>query len=602
MKESILALILIPFVSAIGILLFGKSSKANARSIASGSMVLTLLLSLFIVWWDLSLSSGDVGGAEPRGQTRILLLGTGGSGDLVRGINFHVGVDGFNLGMIFLTGLLFPAALWIVRPESPANDWGFLFWLLVLQGLTFGAFLSYDLVVFYLFFELTLIPLFFMIGGWGGQHRIEAATKMFLYGITGSLFTLGGMVGASLALGGIEKGTDFSIPRLAAEASRRGQPIELAITEVEKARQALNRAKGETEILAARARFEAVEHALNKEKDMAAQWFNWQAILFFMLMAGFAVKIPVVPLHFWQPITYRESPPMLTAILSGVLAKLGLFGVVRIVLPILPEASVHLATPVLGTLAVIGILYGALSALGAANMRLMFAYSSISHLGFCLLGLVCLNQTGITGGVFQMLNHGITTGGLFLIVAALLERYPHDEMPIFGGFAKKYPAMGAVAMILILSSVGLPGLNGFVGEIISLMGMYAQGAEGRQLAVLASFGLIFGAWYALTFMMRVFFGEEKTPAAIAGRQVGDLNRVERFTLYPLVVLCFVLGLFPRLFLGQIEPDSKRLAHTLEEARARITGTAPVGPVAQTHGPATSAHSAPSQTNHGEAHR
>lgn len=370
----------------------------------------------------------------------------------------------------------------------------------------------------------------------------------------------------------------------------------LAVKHVEDARKvmALSSGKGEKELLVAKGKFEEAEHALENEKAMAAQWSNWQAILFFMLVAGFAVKIPVVPVHFWQPLAYREAPPMLTALLSAVLAKMGLFGVVRIVLPLLPEASVNLATPVLGTLAVISILYGALSALGANNIRNMLAYSSISHLGFCLLGMVCLNQTGITGGVFQMINHGITTGGLFLLVAALLERYPSAEMHVYGGFAKKYHAMGFVAMILVLSSVGLPGLNGFVGEVLSILGMYAQGIDGRQLAVLSTFGLILGAWYALNFMMRVFFGEEKNPNPIAGRQAGDLNSNEKLALYPIVCLCVVLGLFPRLFLGQIEPDSKRLSDSLEEARSRVTGTAPIGPVA--HAPSLP------KTNHGEAHR
>jgi len=596
MKEMILALILLPLVGAIGILLFGRANKSTGRTIALGVMFATLLLSLVVAFNDLTIAPGLGGSGEPRYATKILLLATGGTGDAVRGITFHVGVDGFNLGMVFLTGLLFPAALLITRTESSVNDWGFLFWLLVLQGLTFGAFLSFDLIVFYLFFELTLIPLFFMIGGWGGQHRIEAATKMFLYGITGSLFTLGGMVGASLALGGMEKGTDFSIPRLAAEASSKDLVMEKAIGEVERARKAMNQARGEEEITRARGALEEKEAEVKKQKDRAAQWTNWQAILFFMLMAGFAVKIPLVPLHFWQPLAYREAPPMLTAILSGVLAKLGLFGVVRIVLPLLPDASVQLATPVLGTLAVISILYGALSALGASNMRSLFAYSSISHLGFCLLGLVGLNQTGITGGVFQMLNHGITTGGLFLLIAALLERYPHAEIHIFGGFAKKYHAMGVLAVVLILSSVGLPGLNGFVGEVLSLMGMYAAGVDGRQLAVMASLGLILGAWYSLTFLMRVFFGEEKTPTPLSGRQAGDLTRVETVAFAPIALLCFLLGLFPQTVLGQIEPDSKKLAGSLVHARSRVTGL-PVPMAAPESHPVP----APAHTPHGTAH-
>ena len=608
MKEALLALIGIPLFGALLTLLTARHNRDRARTIAMASTGLTLLISLGLVFADLAGAAGVPG--QFHGETRRLLLGTGNSPESMRGISFHIGLDGISLGLVFLTGLLFPAALFLTRKEANINDWGFLAWYQLLQGLTFGAFLSLDLILFYVFFELTLIPLFFMIGGWGGSMKIEAATKMFLYGLTGSLFTLGGIVGASLALGGMEKGCDFSIPRLVQVAKDRGKPLEELITRVEKTREALKNTKTDLENKTAQAKFDEAEHELLQKRNAASHWLNWQTVLFLMLMAGFAVKIPIIPVHFWQPMAYREAPIALTVVLSAVLAKMGLFGVVRIVLPLLPEASVRLATPVLGTLATIGILYGGLAALGASNIRTMLAFSSISHLGFCLLGMVSLNETGLSAGVLQMVNHGITTGGLWLFALILLERFPSLEIHTFSGMAGRFKAMGVVAVLLTLSSVGLPGLNSFVGEILSLMGMYAQGPDGRQLAVLASLGLILGAWYMLNFLLRVFYGDERVPASLPGREAIDLSGRELAVFVPIIGLCFFLGLSPQTALKRISADTKPLAAELGEARHRAAGASQLTPLAMANEAheasahqgkrATPNHPAP-QTNKGGAH-
>ena len=577
MKEALLALIGIPLMGALLTLLTARTNRDRARTIALTSTGLTFLISVALVFADLAGAAGVPG--QYHGETRRLILGTGGTPESLRGISFHIGIDGISLGLVFLTGLLFPAAIFLTRKEATINDWGFLAWYQVLQALTFGAFLSLDLILFYVFFELTLIPLFFMIGGWGGSMKIEAATKMFLYGLTGSLFTLGGIVGASLALGGMEKGCDFSIPRLVQVAKDRGKPMEELIERVEKTREALKNTKTDLENKTAQAKFDEAEHELLQKRNAASHWLNWQTVLFLMLMAGFAVKIPVIPVHFWQPMAYREAPIALTVVLSAVLAKMGLFGVVRIVLPLLPEASVRLATPVLGTLATIGILYGGLAALGASNIRTMLAFSSISHLGFCLLGMVSLNETGLSAGVLQMVNHGITTGGLWLFALILLERFPSLEIHTFSGMGGRFKAMGVVAVLLTLSSVGLPGLNSFVGEILSLMGMYAQGADGRQLAVLASLGMILGAWYMLNFLLRVFYGEERIPASIPGRVASDLSRRELSVFVPIIGLCFFLGLAPQIALNRISADTHLVAAELGDAQHRAAGTSQLVPLA-----------------------
>ena len=577
MKEALLALIGIPLMGALLTLLTARTNRDRARTIALTSTGLTFLISVALVFADLAGAAGVPG--QYHGETRRLILGTGGTPESLRGISFHIGIDGISLGLVFLTGLLFPAAIFLTRKEATINDWGFLAWYQVLQALTFGAFLSLDLILFYVFFELTLIPLFFMIGGWGGSMKIEAATKMFLYGLTGSLFTLGGIVGASLALGGMEKGCDFSIPRLVQVAKDRGKPMEELIERVEKTREALKNTKTDLENKTAQAKFDEAEHELLQKRNAASHWLNWQTVLFLMLMAGFAVKIPVIPVHFWQPMAYREAPIALTVVLSAVLAKMGLFGVVRIVLPLLPEASVRLATPVLGTLATIGILYGGLAALGASNIRTMLAFSSISHLGFCLLGMVSLNETGLSAGVLQMVNHGITTGGLWLFALILLERFPSLEIHTFSGMGGRFKAMGVVAVLLTLSSVGLPGLNSFVGEILSLMGMYAQGSDGRQLAVLASLGMILGAWYMLNFLLRVFYGDERIPASLPGRVASDLSRRELSVFVPIIGLCFFLGLAPQIALNRISADTHLVAAELGDAQHRAAGTSQLVPLA-----------------------
>jgi len=603
MKEALLALIGIPLLGALLTLFTARHCRNRARTIALTTTLLTLVVSLGLVAIDFC-GWGGIPGSY-AGETRFLVLGTGGAVDPLRGISFHIGLDGISLGMIFLTGFLFPAALFLTSKASAINDWGFLAWYQALQGLTFGAFLSLDLVLFYVFFELTLVPLFFMIGGWGGSLRIEAATKMFLYGLTGSLFTLGGIVGVSLALGGMDKGCDFSIPRLVQVAKDRGKPMEASIDMVAKTKLALEKVMTDREKDAARAKFDEAEHDLLQKRKVEAQWFNWQTTLFLMLMAGLAVKIPIIPVHFWQPLAYREAPIALTVVLSAALAKLGLFGVVRIVLPLLPDASARLATPVLGTLATIGILYGGLAALGASNLRLMLAFSSISHLGFCLLGIVSLNETGLAGGVLQMINHGITTGGLWLFALILLERFPSLEIHTFTGMGKKFKAMGVVAVLLVLSSVGLPGLNNFVGEVLSLLGMFAQGDEGRQLAVLASLGLILGAWYMLNFLLRAFYGDERIPAPIPGRTPTDLTVREKAVFAPILALCLLLGLCPQYALKRISADTNLVAKELGEAKRRLEGKSwteskiSVSPTPESLAPDKNHHLAP-QTKKGGA--
>jgi NADH-quinone oxidoreductase subunit M len=372
------------------------------------------------------------------------------------------------------------------------------------------VFVAQDLFLFYIFWEFTLVPMYFLIGIWGGPRKIYAAIKFFLYTMAGSIL----MLLAILYLG-ITQGT-FSVPVLL----ERGGDIALAT----------------------------------------------QSLLFWGFAAAFAIKVPVWPLHSWLPDAHVEAPTAGSVILAGVLLKLGTYGFLRFNLGMFPDAAVRFA-PVMAVLAVIGILYGAVVSYAQSDAKKLVAYSSVSHLGFVMLGLFALNPLGIQGAILQMINHGISTGALFLLVGVIYERRHTRELAQFGGLWKVMPLYAAFMLVVALSSMGLPGLNGFVGEFAILLGAWGAGEAGGSFgsywyAALAAGGVILAAVYILWMFQRMFLGEVTNEK---NRGLKDLNRREIAILVPLVILIFWIGLYPAPFLNLLSPAVEQLASTLQAA-------------------------------------
>jgi NADH-quinone oxidoreductase subunit M len=280
-----------------------------------------------------------------------------------------------------------------------------------------------------------------------------------------------------------------------------------------------------------------------------------QVWLFLALSAGFMVKVPVIPLHTWLPLAHVEAPTAGSVMLAGVLLKLGTYGFLRLCLPMLPEACLAVGVPLLASLAVGGILYGSLCALAQRDIKKLVAYSSVAHLGFCLLGLFALNAEGISGGVLQMINHGLSTGALFLLVGMIYERYHTRQLDDLGGLAARLPLLATATVFISLSSIGLPGLNGFVGEILSLAGMFRRHP---LYAAIGAVGLVLGAWYLLAMLQHAFFGPLKEPDH-GGKPVRDMNLREALALAPICALCLWIGLRPQPLVDIIRPDVEAIA-------------------------------------------
>jgi NADH-quinone oxidoreductase subunit M len=453
------------------------------------------------------------------------------SGHKLGAIQFHIGLDGLNIGLVALTALLVVSAVLISWKSIQDRLNEYYACLLILETTMIGVFIALDIVLFYTFFELTLVPLFLIIGIWGGPQRQYAARKFFVYTLAGSLITLLGVMGIVLACYSKDQTLTFQIPEL--------------IT--------------------------IVQDHLAKFPDERAFWLTVQFWVFLGLMTGFAIKVPLVPFHTWLPLAHVEAPTAGSVLLAGVLLKIGTYGFLRLCVPLAPDAALSLGVPLIGVLSVIGILYGAFCALAQDDIKKMVAYSSVSHLGFCMLGMFALNEAGLSGSLMQMLNHGLSTGALFLLVGMLYDRYHTRKMADYGGMAGRLKLLACFMVFICLSSIGLPGLNGFIGEMLILMGMYDLGAarvSGPLLASLSAFGLLLGAWYLLTLLLRVFFGEVKEPHYEGHGLAPDLNLRELCALVPIAALCLVIGVIPQPFLDAAKPDILVVTRIADAARER----------------------------------
>jgi NADH-quinone oxidoreductase subunit M len=568
MSALVLWLLALPLLTAILAAALGPGRGPAIRWLSLASTLGSLALALAITWAFLgtplaSPPEADVPTFHPELVTRYTLVPFG-DGSGASGIQFYVGVDGINVWLVLLTALLMVTAVLVSWHAITERVNEFFAWMLLLQMAMEGVFLAFDMVLFYVFFELTLVPLFFVIGIWGGPQRQYAARKFFIYTLAGSLITFLGVLGVVLALAlpeGSRGRLTFAIPELVQLVGRQNRELPRDVAEREQAAAA---AKG------ADAQATARELA-RQARDRLDLWRRIQFWVFIALAVGFAIKVPLVPFHTWLPLAHVEAPTAGSVILAGVLLKIGSYGFLRLCVPLAPDASLSLGAPLVGTLAVIGILYGSFCALAQDDIKRLVAYSSVSHLGYCMLGMFALNEVGLSGSLLQMINHGLSTGALFLLVGMLYERYHTRKMADYGGMGARLHLLAVFWFFIAMTSIGLPGLNGFVSELLVMMGMYQfQSARvyGPTLAVLAAGGVVLGAWYMLTLLLRVFMGPVREPQHGGHGLVRDLDLRELATLVPIAVACVFLGIYPRVFIDTATPDLRVVARIAAEARER----------------------------------
>jgi NADH-quinone oxidoreductase subunit M len=571
----------LPVVAAVVVALLGflepERRGPAARWVSLGATILSLVLSAVLAAHFAGLDRsgmGDASGFRPelvRVYPLVELPFAVPPGTPAPAIQFYIGLDGLNVWLVVLTSILMVSSVlgsWTSIKERTTE---FYAWLLALQAGLFGVFLSFDIVLFYVFFELTLVPLFFLIGIWGGPQRQYAARKFFVFTLTGSLITLLGVFGIVLTLAQFSpspkvgaRPLTFAIPELVAGVKDLNHVLP---AEVEKTRAAAVKTKADR--LSSEEMTKDAEDKQAKAEAKLSFWRSVQVFVFLAMMAGFAIKVPLVPVHTWLPLAHVEAPTAGSVLLAGVLLKIGTYGFLRLCVPLAPYASLNYGAPLIGWLAVVGILYGALCAYAQDDIKKLVAYSSVSHLGYCMLGMFALNETGLTGSLLQMVNHGLSTGGLFLLVGMLYERYHTRKMADYGGMGSKLKLLAVLMVFMGMSSVALPGLNGFWGEFAVLSGMYNFGGaqvSGRLLVYLAIGGVVLGALYTLTMLRRVFFGEVREPHHEGPGPVPDLNPRELAALAPIVICCLAIGVYPNAFTVPVAPDLQFVARIVAEER------------------------------------
>jgi NADH-quinone oxidoreductase subunit M len=425
------------------------------------------------------------------------------------GVSYHFGVDGISALLILMTTLL--GAIAILSSWSAIHDRvrQYYVFLLLLQVGMIGVFCALDMFLFYVFWEVMLVPMYFLIGIWGGERRLYAAIKFFLYTLVGSVVMLLGILALyfrSKGLPGLETTGTFDVTQWYTMAQ--GLPLEFQ---------------------------------------------KWVFLAFFL---GFAIKVPMFPFHTWLPDAHVQAPTAGSVILAGVLLKMGTYGFIRFSLPLLPAATLW-AVPWMVALSIVGIVYAGLVTLVQKDMKKLIAYSSVSHLGFVMLGMFALNPLGLEGSVLQMINHGLSTGGLFLLVGVVYERRHTKEIAQFGGLAHVMPVYATVTLVIFLASMGLPLLNGFIGEFMILQGAFAANPVWAYWAVS---GIVLGAAYLLWLYQRVFWGKITNED---NRHLVDLSPRELATLVPLVVLCFAIGIYPKPFLDFLHAPVNQIAATIQ---------------------------------------
>ena len=482
-------LVVLPLVGAVMVSLMNKAQAEQIKLIA---LVFSLVTGALSVYMLAKFPSGQAGFQFVSQQSWVSEWG----------ISWHLGVDGISLFLVVLTGVLFPLVIIGIDPHHDQKP--YLAWMLLLEAGVMGSFLSLDLFLFFVFFEIVLVPMYFLIGNWGYEKRVYAATKFFIYTMAGSAFMLVGIVATAFL------------------------------------------ARRDIGYLT----FNLVEIA--EKSNFATGTGRW---LFVAFMIAFAVKVPLFPLHTWLPDAHTQAPTGGSVILAGVLLKMGTYGMLRFGVYLFPEATLW-AKPVLFTLAVIGILYGAVAATMQKDLKRLVAYSSVAHLGFIVLGTFALTSQSLTGGVMQMVNHGVSTGALFLMVGMIYERRHTRQIAELGGIQSVAPIFAGFFMVVMLSSIGLPGLNGFVGEFLILIGSFETA---RWWVVVATLGVILAALYLLWAYQRVFHGEPSE----ANKTFPEITRREGLLLGVFVAAIVFTGIYPKPMLNRIEPSVNKLIEHVE---------------------------------------
>ena len=499
MQYLLTALILIPVagtLAAVGHNFAGYKKESHFRWIALIFSILTFVLSLFLLQ-----ASGGSGWAFAQDVPWINAIQA----------HYHVAVDGISLWLVLLTTLLVPISIvssWNAVEKRPLAFYAF---LLLLESAMIGVFVSLDVLLFYLFFEASLVPMFFLIGIWGGDRRVYAATKFFIYTAVGSLLMLAGIITVYIHC--------HTFDYVLILATLQQNPIRPDI----------------------------------------------EFIIFLSFALAFFIKVPLFPFHTWLPDAHTEAPTAGSVILAGILLKMGTYGLMRFNLTLFPASS-HASANVVMVLAVIGIIYGALVAMVQPDVKRLVAYSSVSHMGFVVLGLFSFTEQGMQGALYQMLNHGVSTGALFLIVGMIYERRHTRQISEFGGLSSSMPWFSAFFVIASLSSIGLPFLNGFVGEFLIMHGTWLSTAVQHPWVVtmFAGTGVIWAAVYMLWMLQRVVFGPLKNPA---NARLRDLTPREIGLLAPLLLLMLFMGVYPGLFLRRSAESVKIVQHRLESSQS-----------------------------------
>jgi NADH-quinone oxidoreductase subunit M len=494
----------LPIIGMIGVLFTPKANSKAIRMVTLVTTAITLLLSIVLY------VKFDITTANMQFVTKIPWIPQ-------FHINYHLGIDGITMLMTFLNALLFficTLSSWTVEKNLKA----YFALLLMLQSTVFGVFFALDFFLFYVYWEVMLLPMFFLIGIWGGENREYAAIKFFLYTFFGSIFMLVGIIALYYATG---QGADsFSI-----EALQGGHFTKLTVS-------------------------------------VFGNEFSFEHLFFWFMFLGFAIKVPVFPFHTWLPHAHVQAPTAVSVILAGVLLKMGTYGFLRIAFPIFPMAAVE-SSNIIAILGLISVIYGAFCAMAQDDVKKLIAYSSVSHMGFVMLGLAAMTTQGMNGAVLQMFNHGTSTAMMFLLIGILYERSHHrwivkpDGTKGYGGLSTKLPKYTTVFIIGMFASLGLPGLSGFISEALIFLGIYERFTT---ITVIAVVGLLIGAAYLLWMFKRMFFGEVNPET----EDYEDMNAREIFYMLPLCICVIVFGIFPSPLLNVMKASVGKLVEALSK--------------------------------------